>query len=345
MESSVALASAPPPPPPGASPSTSSTSRSPQPTPGASTTHPPPSPVPEGPSSSTPGATVGRSKDQRWRDASPSPSPGPSAKSRSFMDVLVRGDGLSALAVPPARSADKALSLGRAGPTADATSSACPRAAASSSDTAPARAPVRIILRPRDQRVHLAGAAPPDRDGWVTSESRRRRRDRCRRQEFLKRRHVPSYLQGRCFNCLSTSHRAASCRSSPRCFACRGLGHRFAVCPSRCPRPPLGRRLLAWRSIASASSLPHATLPPLDSGAGVDAQPSAEGDGDRARKRRRRRRPRRAHPTSDAPPGGEDSTQDDEEEEVPDRPLPEPNVGDVLTGAVAAPSVPRRILD
>jgi hypothetical protein len=153
-----------PPPPPGASPSPSSTSRSPQPTPGAPTTQPPPSPAPEGFFLSTPGATAGRSKGQRWRDASPS-SGSSSVEPPSFKDVLLGGGGSPPLAAPSAAAA----------------SSGHLRAAASYAATAPPRAPVRITLRPCDRRARPAGAAPPDRDGWVASESRRRRRERRQR--------------------------------------------------------------------------------------------------------------------------------------------------------------------
>ena len=48
---------------------------------------------------------------------------------------------------------------------------------------------------------------------------------------------------GRCFVCLSTSHRASACRDPIRCFSCRRSGHREAHCRECRPPPrPRGRQ-------------------------------------------------------------------------------------------------------
>jgi hypothetical protein len=36
---------------------------------------------------------------------------------------------------------------------------------------------------------------------------------------------ISAHLHDRCFNCLSYSHRVATCWLSRRCLRCRGLGH------------------------------------------------------------------------------------------------------------------------
>jgi hypothetical protein len=67
--------------------------------------------------------------------------------------------------------------------------------------------------------------------GWQKVESRRSRRKRL--MAARPRRSVPADFAGRCFNCLSLSHRAVQCRQSTRCFKCHALGLRSFVCTLR----------------------------------------------------------------------------------------------------------------
>jgi len=66
----------------------------------------------------------------------------------------------------------------------------------------------------------------PDSDGFRAVVSRR-----CWRRTTAPRRPVPTYLVGKCFNCLSESHVKADCTSPPRCFHCLGEGHQKRSCP------------------------------------------------------------------------------------------------------------------
>lgn len=75
---------------------------------------------------------------------------------------------------------------------------------------------------------------------------------------------------------------------------------------------------------------------------GSDVQASSTGGGETVQKRKRRRRPRRARPASGAPFAGDDSADD---EDAPAHPHPVPSVGLAQAGVVAAPAVPRRIID
>ena len=294
-----------PPPPPGAHPfpSSCSTSRSPLPIPGAPTTQPPPSPAPEG----SPFVTAGRSKDQRWRDASPSSECFSDDGSPSYKDVLLSSGVLSAHAAPSAAAAPRALA-----PSAAAASSARPRA------------PTRIVLRPRDRHVRPAGVIILDRDGWVTSENRRARRER-RRRRLLPRRPISEDRRGRCSNCLSTAHKAANCQSRPRCFVCRGLGHLSGAYPSR---PLDACRQLVWRPKVSVMTRSPAMQSPVATGGGSE------------HKRKRRRRPRRTRPAM----GAANADDDTGEEDVPSHPSSGPNAEVALSGAAGAPVIPRRVL-
>jgi hypothetical protein len=38
-------------------------------------------------------------------------------------------------------------------------------------------------------------------------------------------RHIPADLHGKCFNCLSSAHRVATCKLPQRCLRCKGLRH------------------------------------------------------------------------------------------------------------------------
>lgn len=169
----------------------------------------------------------------------------------------------------------------------------------------------------------------PDGDGWVTSESRRARRER-RRRELPPRCPVPADLRGRCFNCFSTRHTAVVCRSRPRCFFCGGLGHLSGACPSRLP----ACRQLVWRPKVVEAARSAAMHSPANS----------EGEREHKRKRRRRR-PHRARAVSST--GNVEEAPGDEGNTSPPPPPPPqaPAVGAMQAGAADAPPVPRRVLD
>jgi hypothetical protein len=101
-----------------------------------------------------------------------------------------------------------------------------------------------------------------DEQGWTLGCRRRRRSGRCRPHPLCPpHRQVPEDLRGRCFNCLSSSHRAAACRRPTRCFRCLEPGHRSYRCPrklaaSKPPRqlPPVRR--LAWRPVPASAPAP-----------------------------------------------------------------------------------------
>lgn len=88
--------------------------------------------------------------------------------------------------------------------------------------------PPKVIPRARPRPV--PNVSNPDTDGWQRYESRRARKQRLR-ESSRPRRPVPEDLRGRCFNCFSSSHRAAACRAEPRCFKCRrDRASRFSLC-------------------------------------------------------------------------------------------------------------------
>lgn len=179
-------------------------------------------------------ATAGRSKAQRWGNDSP-PSGKSGSASPSFMEVLVSG-------VRPA-----AASQTSAAPTPTASVATGLKAA---------RVAPRIILR-EDRRGRKTVLPAVVADGWTTMEGRHARQER-RRLEQRSRQQVPADLRGRCFNCFSRGHRAASCASLPRCFRCRSLGHRSAGCPrpvvvSR--REASRPRRVEWRPKALAGAV------------------------------------------------------------------------------------------
>jgi hypothetical protein len=91
-------------------------------------------------------------------------------------------------------------------------------------------------------------------DGWIRVEGRRARRATAGTSKPLPR-PVPVDLRGKCFNCFSSSHRVAACRSLVRWFSCRRPGHRALSCPTR--RSPLSpsRPARVWRPVSRGSLL------------------------------------------------------------------------------------------
>jgi len=180
-------------------------------------------------------------------------------------------------------------------------------AAAASSQPAVVKAPrpPKAIswARPRPVR-EVKG---PDAGGWQRYESHRARKQRLKELR-CPRRPVPVDLWGRCFNCFSTSHRAAACQEGPRCFKCHGLGHRASFCAERRRAlPSAAPRRLVWRPKGSnGGSSPRSVMTPAAAfggeGAGVVDAP-----GTQHRRQRRRIRKRRHSGVAgqDCPPGQE----------------------------------------
>ncbi|KAF8668847.1 hypothetical protein HU200_052049 [Digitaria exilis] len=257
----MALVSPPPPPCLGAALPTSPTSA---PTPGPAATSPfSPAPrsspfPPASPVSAT--SVAGRSKTQRWcHDSPPSGKSGGGAS--SFMEALLMG------ARPGAASQAAASVLLPASAASPVSRAASPRIVLVGGDRRPRRAP-----------------PTPDPDGW--SKVMRHPRKVPRDGVFRSCHRVSVDLRGRCFNCFSTDHRAASCRSMTCCFWCRGLGHRTSGCTRQDGlRPAAPRRLhKVWRpkvDQAVKEVVKNAT-------AAVSIAPGVARQGSAGRKRRRR---------------------------------------------------------
>jgi hypothetical protein len=131
--------------------------------------------------------------------------------------------------------------------------------------------PVRIVLLAAARHKHSSKHVVPDVDGgWRVVQGKGARR----RVALPKRRRpVPAELHGRCFNCLSLSHRVADCRRATRCFkcwrpghlaaTCPGLGHRLVVPMDRHDRPSVWGRLSLPRVAAknrAAGVIRHASV-------------------------------------------------------------------------------------
>ena len=148
-------------------------------------------------SSSSLAVPSGRSKAQRWVESSPASSPRQPRPSHSgapsYRDVLA----------PPVTSVK----------------------------------PTLVELQPSAARswetaLPSLSRALPETGGWQVYESRHRRRRRLR-QPCPPCRPVLDDLKARCFNCLSSTHRAASCRAQPCCFRYLVSGHLLPVCPRK----------------------------------------------------------------------------------------------------------------
>ncbi|KAJ1288277.1 hypothetical protein BS78_02G078500 [Paspalum vaginatum] len=166
-------------------------------------------------------------------------------------------------------------------------------------DPRPTTAPYRDALLSAarvDLPPTLAPAQPSQADlgsGWQVYESWRARQRR-RRPPLCPRRSVPEDLQGKCFNYLSKSHRAAGCLCRPQCFRCLEEGHRAAACPGR--RAPVRR--LEWRPVTDQG------------GTCGMAKPTGAGGAGRSCRRRRRPRSRRRRASRSPPPSASGSMED-----------------------------------
>ncbi|GJN13350.1 hypothetical protein PR202_gb00044 [Eleusine coracana subsp. coracana] len=240
--------------PPGARPAPIS------PTPAATSTPSLSSKAPGSSSSLSPLASPfrpsGRSNSQRWEECSPGSDgePSPLQRPSSYKDAL-----LVPSSPPPTKAPPKRAVVDRAAP----------------------RSQVRFANLPRTN----AGAA--NVDGWQHAVSKSARR-KMARQACRPRRSVPEDLRGRCFNCLSRSHRAISCRRRTRCLRCHELGHRSYSCPLKvAERHWLEKPQLEWRPVKTAPG-----SPPLRKVARASNHVSEEEDDSRPRRRARRRRRR-----------------------------------------------------
>ncbi|CAN6197587.1 unnamed protein product [Urochloa humidicola] len=247
-------------------------------------------------------AASGRAKETRWMECSddeeelvdygftPSPSPPPA----SFRDVVCGRHHTSPSASPSPSSPTVPAAV------APATAVATVVAASRGEDAVPAR---RRRRRPSRRAPPLRVAAPPpprvplqerlgprlprdddrrrprvDEDGFeeVVSRSTRRRFRRAetssdRSSTPSTSRPIPPEMRDRCLNCLSYSHRVATCRLPPRCRLCHKLRHLAWQCPlSRSRSPPaeeaeggFGRSpSQRFRVLSSGSPTPSASQVP-----------------------------------------------------------------------------------
>jgi hypothetical protein len=160
--------------------------------------------------------------------------------------------------------------------------------AGASADSRPQASYKEVLLSSRPPIHHPA--AEVDGDGWVRVKDRRACfRDHRACQRDLRHpglsapKATPIDLQGWCFNCFSSSHRAISCCRQVRCFLCRLPGHRAYVCPRRWT-PCQHKRVLVWRPVHRTTSSCGVLC------GGMDDTAEVAGDGTGGGKRRRIRR-------------------------------------------------------
>ncbi|CAL5045620.1 unnamed protein product [Urochloa decumbens] len=177
--------------------------------------------------------------DQVDYEFSPSPSPTPS--SPSYRDAVCGAAGSSSAAPVPGAShlvqppTETGVMVTGALPGAGAARGGQRR-----------RRPSRRTRKRRPRPTPAKETAPHRAE--APAGSRRPRVDDDGFQEYLSRstrrrlrregspaadpvRRFPPALDGRCFNCLSYSHRVATCKLSRRCLRCHGLHHIAKDCP------------------------------------------------------------------------------------------------------------------
>jgi hypothetical protein len=100
------------------------------------------------------------------------------------------------------------------------------------------RVPAHLRLGPRIPRRGWRRISPPDVDGW--REVLNRQGDGTpppgHDENLRQRRRIPVFMQDRCLNCLSYTHKIASCRRPLRCWNCHGERHLARDCKR--PRSP-----------------------------------------------------------------------------------------------------------
>jgi len=194
--------------------------------------------------------SAGRSKRLRWEDGSLSGdsdlerSPSPSLKAASF----TRSDAAPSSASHPPMAAAAATPMprrrrrrrrrhrrsGRRAATAPTGDCDPPRWGGTAAPSVAPRIPVQLRLGPRSRVSAL------DADGWrctlprspilpVANQRLRRGGGEARLQlgvpPGVRPRIFPVDFRGRCFNCLSRTHRVATCRLPRHCLRCHGFGH------------------------------------------------------------------------------------------------------------------------
>jgi hypothetical protein len=105
------------------------------------------------------------------------------------------------------------------------------------------------VLLAADSTASGGAAGVVDGVGWIRVEGRRARRATAGAPKPLPR-HILVDLRGKCFNCFSSSYRAAACRSIVRCFSCRRPSHRALSCPSRWSPLSPSRPARVWRLVS-----------------------------------------------------------------------------------------------
>lgn len=85
--------------------------------------------------------------------------------------------------------------------------------------------------------------SPPEGDGWHEVLNRQGSEETSRGRPAApprRQRRIPNARRDKCLNCLSTTHRIASCRRALRCLNCHGSNHMAGDCKR--PRSPGARQ-------------------------------------------------------------------------------------------------------
>jgi hypothetical protein len=193
------------------------------------------------------GSKTGRPKTRRWADEDlidVSDAETTPASSAPYRDVVLRETQL-----PQPTWPRPAQTLTRASPSTSGHGGAVPVRQGAGRRWGKRRWPRPQLVHgmparpvegriPAHQRLGRRGwASSPDADGWreilhrqatqpvpyssVPPGSARGGRSASHRPL----RHIPTDLHGKCFNCLSSAHRVATCKLPQRCLRCKGLRH------------------------------------------------------------------------------------------------------------------------
>ncbi|CAN6330825.1 unnamed protein product [Urochloa humidicola] len=203
-------------------------------------------------------STAGRPKELRWLngsddelervDYSYTPSSSASSRPSSYRDVLCRaspppatqGHGLLPQAEVAAPTPVEGAAMGR-------------RRSSRRARKRRRRLPLRVADAPRRAEARQAPSPVTQSWPWIDADGFQKVMSRSNRRRLRKSdaasahsspssssRCIPQELAGRCLNCLSYSHRVATCRLPRRCLRCHGFRHLAREC--RRPRAPHGRQ-------------------------------------------------------------------------------------------------------
>ncbi|AQL04231.1 hypothetical protein ZEAMMB73_Zm00001d046411 [Zea mays] len=212
--------------PPAATPAPAATFPS-QPSPGKSLSSLPPAAAPFYPARTGPS---GRSKPLRWADVVEEGEISPPCAPASYRGALLRAPAKNDRGAGTSAAQSRSSSL-----------AAAPRLRSivvrPREPTRPRSAARRKMRRPSAAapRGHRrrGRVSPPDHDGW----RRVLPQQRCSPPSWpggssaaVRSARPPACLEGKCLNCLSFSHRVATCRLPPRCLRCRGFCHLARDC-------------------------------------------------------------------------------------------------------------------